>query len=619
MMKENTKTLQFLFILLLSLIISLCSKTEKEPIIARVGRSFISLSEFRDRYEFTPHIFLTQNKERNRHQVLISLLGEKILAEEAYHLKLSENMKFQTFSEQIENEAVVEALFEREVASKIQITDEEVKQGFILSQSMLDFKVLSFKNMQQAQQAKKQLDAGKSLNQVKQEFQTDTFISADSVLTLSIKWGESHPNIEKVAYQLKPNEISNPFEADGAILILKLITIRSNPLINEANLLKEAPSIRNKIKQRKRIEMLTDFMRSLMVDKKAKVSNDIFNFVAYKLEKLYPIKNGYSTSESMVPPMELSTDSLTRGELADHLSDDFVRFNDGSTWTVEDFVKKLSVGPYRLNNESSKSFRSSLRNVIRKMIEFESLAQKGRNLGLQNSSYVRNQTKMWDDAFLAQHLRKTIIDTVSISDSEVESYYDQNKNSYKSPALVNLQEILVDEETLAHQIYQQIKNGGDFAELARKYNKRELSKKADGEMGYFAPSALGKIGRIAQNLTIGEIGGPVKTEENQFSIFKLLDKKGAEPPPLKEILLTVKQDALSAKRIRTIDEIMVQLAKKYDVKIFESALDTLTTVDISMIVFKQHFPNRTIAPIITPLNNSLQWQKLISNKFNGKR
>jgi parvulin-like peptidyl-prolyl isomerase len=610
-MNEKSKPLKNLLILFVFLIINSCARQEPEPIIARAGKTTIPLSEFRDRYEFTPHILLTKNKQRNKRQVLISLLGEKMLAEEAYHTNLTENEKFQTYSVQMEKEAIIEALFEKEVASNIQISDEEVKQAFMLSQSELDVQVLSFDHAEQAWEAKKQIDAGKSLHQVKREFQTDTFISADSVLTLTMKWGESHPKIEQVAFQLKPNEVSDPVEADGISFIIKLINKRANVLITEADYLREAPSIRKKIKQRKRAEMFTDFMHSLMAEKQVKVSHEIFNFVAGELEKFYPIEDTSTTSENIQRSMEFPLDSLKNENLADHLNDTFARFNDGSTWTVGDFIKKLSIGPFRLSYKSRESFRNSLRRAIRRMIEFESLAQKGREAGLQNRYYVRYQKKMWDDAYLAQQLQQAVIDTVTISNEEVKNYYNQHKNNYTGPEMVNLQEILVDDESLSHQLFQRIKNGEDIAKLAQKYNKRAISQRSNGIMGYFTTSSLGKIGETARSLKIGEIGGPVKTEKNQFSIFKILDKKEAGPLPLEEVWNSVKRDALSDKRIRAIDNFLVQLAAKYEIEINQTILDTLTTTDISMMVLKQHFPNRTAAPFVTPLQKSYQWQRLM--------
>ncbi len=612
-MQEKNNYIKLITVLFL--IITSCAKKDEEPIVARAGKTTIPLSEFRDRYEFTPHIMMTKDVQHNRRQVLISLLGEKVLAEEAYHRNLTESEKFKTYSGQMEKEAIIEALFEKELASKIQITDEEVKQGFMLSQSELDVQVLSFDKVEQAWEAKRQIDMGKSLHQVKREFQTDTFISADSVLTLKMKWGESHPNIEQAAFQLKQNEVSDPVEADRISFIIKLVKKRTNVLITEADYLSQAPIVRKKLIERKKAALFTDFMSSLMADKKVNVSREAFNFVAGELEKFYPIEDSSSTSKNIESVTELSMDSLKSKSLADHLDDTFARFNDGSIWTVGEFIKKLSVSPFRLSYKSSRSFRNSLSHVIRRIIELESLAQKGREAGLQNSYYVRYQKKMWDDAYLAQQLRQQIIDTVTISDAEAHHFYNQNKENYTGSEMIKLQEILVDDETLAAKIFQRIKAGEDMGRLAREYNRREISLKNDGIMGYFTTSALGKIGEAARNLKIDEIGGPVKTEKSQFSIFKVLDIKKAGPLPIEEVWENVNRDALTDKRLRAIDQFMVKLADKYKIKINHSVLDTLKTADVSMMVVKQHFPNRTAAPMVVPLNQSYRWQ----NMFSGER
>ncbi len=601
----------YLLSLVMITVIAKCARKEPEPIVAQAGDVTIPLSEFRVRYEFTPHLQLTKDSQRNRQRVLIALLGEKALAAEAYHRKLSTDEKFKTYSQQMEKEAIIEALFEQEVGSKITVTKEEMKQAFLQSQSELDLQVLSFETMQRAQEAKDLLLAGKSMHEVKQQFQTDTFISADSVLTLTIKWGDAHPNIEQAAYQLQLNEVSSPVEADGRYFLIKLINKRTNPLITEADYYREAPRIRDKIRERKRTALFAEFMFSLMADKQVKVSREIFDFVAGELEKFYPIQDSTTAPAPLQPPLELSLDSLKSKSLADRFNEPFARFNDGTIWTVGDFIKKLSVSPFRLNYKSSQAFRNSLSHVIRRTIELEALAQKGRDAGLHKSYYVRYQKKMWDDAYLAQQLRQQIIDTVTISDDEVRQFYDRNKNNYLSPEMVKLQEILVEDEALANQLAQRIRHGENISRLARRYNQRKLSQNSDGVLGYFDPSALGHIGAVARTLRVGDIAGPIKTEDNKFSIFKVLDFKKSEPPPIEQIWNQVKRDALTEKRIHAIDQFLVKLADKYPIKINHAAIDSLKLTDLSMIVLKQHFPNRTAAPLVAPLHTAPQWQKKI--------
>ena len=606
-MKKYNRILTSKNIFLLAIFLTFsCSKKTPEPIVARAGKTMIPVSEFRDRFELTPRIQQTSNTKLEKRKVLISLLGEKILVEEAKNRALDKEEKFFTYSEQMKKEAIVEKLFEDEIASKIEITTDEVKQGYIRSQVKLNLKVLTFKSEQQAKAAKQDIDNGKTLEQVKRDFQTDTFISADSVITVKMEWGESHPKLEDAAYSLKPNQVSDPIFVEGRYYIIKLINRSSAVFLTEGGFINEAPSIRKKINQRKRTEKFGEFMNSIMKEKGLRVSHQVFDLVATALERMYGIEDNLSNPKQK--SLELSADSLHRGDIAEHLNDVFARFSDGSVWTIGEFIKKLSVGPYRLNKDSKIKFRKSLRRIIRRMTEFESLASKGKNAGLDKSYYVQYQTKMWGDSYLAQMMRQQIIDTVTVSNAEIKYYHEKHKNDYTGPQMVKLHEILVDDENLAQQILHRIKNGEDMRVLARKFNRREISIKTDGVMGYFKTSALGKIGEVAKKLTIGEFAGPVKTEKNQYSIFKVLDKREPGPLPLEQVLNDVKRDALEEKRSRAIDSYLIELAEKYKVKINKSVIDTMAVNDINMLILKRHFANRPAAPMVTPLQKLHRWQ-----------
>jgi len=611
---KNYLLLKINSVLILSLIASSCSKKTPEPIVAKAGETTISVSEFRDRFELTPHINQSPDVERNKRNVLISLLGEKLLVEEAHKIDLEKSEKFLVYSDQMKKEAIVEKLIDQEIASKIEVSNEEVKQGFVRSQIKLDFQVLTFDTEEQAFNAKREIDAGVSFVQVKRNYQTDTFISADSVITIQMKWGEAHPNLEEVAYSLNKNEVAEPVFADGRYYILKLINRTSAVFLTEGDFVNKAPSIKKTIKRRKRTQMLAQYMQGIMEKKKVRVSHQVFVMVAGALEKIYGIKENISNPDQQLP--EVSTDSLQHNsDIADHLKDTFARFEDGSTWTIGDFIKKLSVGPYPLKKASRIVFLKNLRSIIKRMIELETLAKQGRAANLDKTYFVQYQTKMWEDSYLGQLMRQQIIDTVTVTDAEIEYYYQKNINNYTRPTMVKLHEILVDDLSQAKHILQRIKNGEDMSNLARHYNKRQISIKTNGVMGYFKPAALGKVGDVAIQLEKGELAGPIKTEKNQYSVFKLLDKIEAGSLPLKAAWDDVKRDALSEKRLRTMDSYLIQLADKYKVELDKSVIDTMQMNDINMLILKQHYANRTAAPIITPLHKSYRWQNYMNKIY----
>lgn len=592
------------------LLLFACSRREPEPYVGRAGKVTIPLSEFRTRYEFTPHLQQTRNAERNRREALAALLGEKLMVSEAQRRGWQRNEKFQTYIAQMEKEALIEALFEKEVTSQIKISEDEIQQGIARAQFDLDLQVISANNEQQARAVKQELAAGKSFDQIGRELQKKAAISADSLPRVTIRWGQAHPLIEEAAYQLQPNQISEPIEVEGNFFILRLIGQKARPLITESDYLQQRKAVVETLRSRKRAEQFSNYLGSLMADKEVRVSHQVFDLVASELEKFYFDADSLARGRSLAQSLEAPLDSLRKMDLADHLDEPFARFNNGTIWTVSDFLKKLIIGPYPLNFKSREALRKSLRFQIRRMIEFESLAARGKSLGLEKSYYVKSQTKMWGDAYLAQQLRQQIVDTVTVSDQELQQYYATHTDRYVQPEMIQLQEILVADEALAQSLYRRIRNGEDMGKLARRHSLRGIGRKSDGVLGYFAPSALGRLGEAAQKLAEGEIGGPVKTETNQFSVFKVLHKKAAGPPALAEVWNAVKQDALDEKRGRVLADVLAQLAQRYPVQINQAVLDTVKTTEVNMLVLKQHFPNRTIAPMISPLSDTDKWLPL---------
>ncbi len=71
--------------------------------------------------------------------------------------------------------------------------------------------------------------------------------------------------------------------------------------------------------------------------------------------------------------------------------------------------------------------------------------------------------------------------------------------------------ILVDTEDQCQDLIDQIKNGADFAELAKKYSKCPSSRQG-GDLGKFGPGQMvPEFDKVVFNEAVGEPHGPVKT------------------------------------------------------------------------------------------------------------
>ena len=86
---------------------------------------------------------------------------------------------------------------------------------------------------------------------------------------------------------------------------------------------------------------------------------------------------------------------------------------------------------------------------------------------------------------------------------------------------VKCSHILVEKQSQALQIFEDIKKGKKFGTVARE-NSTCPSKKKDGDLGYFTKGQMVKeFEDVAFNLEIGEISAPVKTQFGYHIIKRL--------------------------------------------------------------------------------------------------
>ncbi len=110
------------------------------------------------------------------------------------------------------------------------------------------------------------------------------------------------------------------------------------------------------------------------------------------------------------------------------------------------------------------------------------------NYGISDDSELKN-------ILIQQSKQEKVVEAYikkNITDSEMKSYYDSNiKGDIKaSHILISVKENATDEDKekakkKAEEIIEKLKNGEDFAKLAKKYSDDDESKKDGGNLGYF--------------------------------------------------------------------------------------------------------------------------------------
>ncbi|HWW88150.1 MAG TPA: peptidylprolyl isomerase [Vicinamibacterales bacterium] len=127
--------------------------------------------------------------------------------------------------------------------------------------------------------------------------------------------------------------------------------------------------------------------------------------------------------------------------------------------------------------------------------------------------------------------------------ADIERSYNSNIEQYTTPEQVRASHILLKTEgkddaavkAKAEEVLKQAKSGADFAELARKYSEDEASAKNGGDLDYFQRGRMvPEFDQAVFNMQPGDITDLVKTQYG-YHIIKLVDKKVATTRTLAEV------------------------------------------------------------------------------------
>ena len=110
----------------------------------------------------------------------------------------------------------------------------------------------------------------------------------------------------------------------------------------------------------------------------------------------------------------------------------------------------------------------------------------------------------------------------SPTNDELKSLYDDSAELFTNPERRSAQHILVESKELANDLLGQIREGADFAELAKANSEDTSSNEEGGDLGFFERELMGaEFDEAAFAMNIGDVSEVVPTDYGYFHIIKL--------------------------------------------------------------------------------------------------
>ncbi len=108
-----------------------------------------------------------------------------------------------------------------------------------------------------------------------------------------------------------------------------------------------------------------------------------------------------------------------RARMKDSMEHIFVTFPH-TRWSLDQSLTKVRETNLAIPKHSARAIRLDMQQRLKDLIDQEYMTQLGYRKNLHQSSAVRNDLKVWRDAYTSQYVRGVISDTVIVTGEEIE-------------------------------------------------------------------------------------------------------------------------------------------------------------------------------------------------------
>jgi parvulin-like peptidyl-prolyl isomerase len=183
---------------------------------------------------------------------------------------------------------------------------------------------------------------------------------------------------------------------------------------------------------------------------------------------------------------------------------------------------------------------------------------------------------------IQEKLYANVTGDVKVTEKEVRDYYDQHQDLYGQPESRTVRHILVEQKDRADNIYAQLKDGANFAQLAKKFSKDPGSAAQGGKLTVSKGQTVPEFDKLAFELDMNELAEPVHTQYGWHVIQALSAVKPAKVQPFDKVKEQIEAQLLETKKsdkmTKWVDDVKKELGDETTYQVgFAPPADTGTT------------------------------------------
>ena len=541
---------------------------QKSDTLAVINGTPVTSGEFKTRFEMSvyPGKGLEDNLYQAKRGFLYSIVAERLLSAAALKDIPGIDKNDEDLKRNIERIFLRDALYRKEILPKAKVSESEIDKGIKISSYFYVVNAFYFPDSISAQNFYDETHAEKN--------GADFHKLADSLKvrhdTLEIGYGESNDNIEDAFFGHKTGFSSKPTLTVDGWVIFKIVKKILNKKFASAAPEDRRELVRKVIRGRKEDKLGYEYLMKVMKGVTVNVNYNIFRPLVHSIYDMLKTHH----PEKFDPYYYLSAAEIVKikEEFAKYLNEPMLKFGEGDI-NLETVLDNLTSAGFAAERANIDEITVALHSALKFMVQNHFLAEKARELGLQNSSEVKYNVSTFLNAYRSQKMASAILDTVKVTREETDNYFRTHKDEVLRDIKLRLQIFKVD-------------NLDRAAEIMNRLNGMKKRNEDTSGSVWMRASELGELGAVLAELNYGDIYGPVFVK-NTYTIFRVLNKKSLVSETAVKKSIQVARDMLLAKRRRDVlDKYITKLAGEENVKLYPDRLKDVSVTPIQMVTFR---------------------------------
>jgi len=200
---------------------------------------------------------------------------------------------------------------------------------------------------------------------------------------------------------------------------------------------------------------------------------------------------------------------------------------------------------------------------------------------LQAQGYTLTQFRELEkEKIVIQAMRQQKVDNnFVISPTQIQAYYEKNRQAYATPEQVKLRMIVIREgsssdipdigskKELAEEIRDKVAKGAEFDRMAEMYSEDETTQQVGGDWGWIERNTLNeKLTNVAFSMRPGEVS-PVIGIDNTYYIITVEAKRNATIKPIGDVRNEIEKNLIQQERTKAQERWLDTLRQKAYIKI----------------------------------------------------